>query len=206
MRAEAANQGVFCRAGCWQPIAQDDEDRADGWTMAESSSCRSEGPSVPDADVFVGLRLQGAFDPDDITRRLGLAATHQRRVGERSRPIWRPPPGSVWSLDSAGRVEADTIEPHLEWLLDLIEPVASDLATVVAEGATASAECYWASVGRAGGPWIAPRSMQRLAALDTCPSSSRSTRRTHSPWACHDQPASGPSRCCTSSSPSWATR
>jgi len=122
---------------------------------------------MADAEVFVGLTIEGSFDPDIVTSKLGLVPTHQARKGEFMSPrSARVATTSVWSIDSASTVDADTIEPHLEWMLDLIEPRAQALSALVAEDAFAYADCYWASVGRSGGPWVAPESMGRLAALN----------------------------------------
>jgi hypothetical protein len=124
---------------------------------------------MPEADVWVGLVIKGnsGFDPDDITRRLGLEPTRTWSKGEvvpESRR-GRTRPTSGWAIDSKSSIKADTIEPHLAWLLDLLEPHAEALSAIVATGAFASADCFWASPGRSGGPWIAPESMRRLAAL-----------------------------------------
>jgi Domain of unknown function (DUF4279) len=120
------------------------------------------------ADVYVGLIINGDFNPEDITRRLGLEPLHTTSKGEvfphrRARPVATT---SVWKLFSDASIEADTIEPHLAWLLDLLEPRVEALSAIVANGAFAYADCLWASPGLGGGPWITPQSMRRLAALD----------------------------------------
>jgi hypothetical protein len=124
---------------------------------------------MPDTEVFVGLVIKADFDfdPDDITRRLGLEPERKWSKGEvLSRLTGRVAPTSGWSIDSGSSIEADTIEPHLAWLLDLLEPHAEALSAIVATGAFAYADCCWRSPGRSGGPWITPESMRRLAALD----------------------------------------
>lgn len=123
---------------------------------------------MPEADVWVGLVIQGDFDPNDITRRLGLEPEHAWSKGDvvpQSRR-GRTRSTSSWAIYSGSSIEADTIEPHLAWLLDLIEPHAEALSVIVATGAFAYADCLWASPGLGGGPWIEPESMRRLAALD----------------------------------------
>jgi hypothetical protein len=120
---------------------------------------------MPETDVWVGLTITGDFDPNDVTWRLGLEPTHARLKGE-VRPPSAPRETSTWAIDSEKWIAADTIEPHLEWLLDLLEPRADALAAIVANGAFAYADCFWASPGRSGGPWIEAKSMRRLAALD----------------------------------------
>jgi hypothetical protein len=123
---------------------------------------------MPEADVWVGLTINGDFDANDITRRLGLEPARAWSKGE-VRPLRRAgtvASTSVWAIDSGSSIEADTIEPHLGWLLDLLEPRVEALSAIVANGAFAYADCFWASPGRSGGPWIEPQSMRRLAALD----------------------------------------
>lgn len=121
----------------------------------------------PDAEVFTALRLRGNFTPAEITRRLGLEPSSQVAKGDavgqnRRRRIYQH---SSWCLESTTAVSADTIEPHLDWLLDVIEPKATELDALRATGITCDVDCYWASVGRGGGPWVSPESMSRLGAL-----------------------------------------
>jgi hypothetical protein len=121
---------------------------------------------MSDTEVYVGLTINGGFDPASVTERLRIEPTRTRSkgqfVGKRTGKVADT---SHWSVDSAASTDADTIEPHLQWLLELIEPQAAALAAVVAEGAFAYADCFWSSPGLSGGPWITPESMARLAAL-----------------------------------------
>ena len=122
---------------------------------------------MSDPDIWVGLTINGDFNPEDITRRLGLTPTHTRLTGEvipggHARGLAST---SVWAIDSDLIIEADTIEPHLAWLFDLLEPRMETLSAIVANGAFAYADCFWSSRGMSGGPWITPESMVRLAAL-----------------------------------------
>ena len=122
---------------------------------------------MTDTEVFVGLTIQGTFDPASVTERLGVEPTHARSRGQlMSRRSRRVASNSVWSVDSEASIDADTIEPHLQWLLDLIEPRAAALSAIVEEGAFAFTDCFWSSPGLSGGPWITPESMARLAALN----------------------------------------
>jgi hypothetical protein len=60
---------------------------------------------------------------------------------------------------------SESIAPHLDWLLDRLEPVASHLAELMAAGADAHLDCSWESPAMGGGPWIPPEAMARLGAL-----------------------------------------
>lgn len=123
---------------------------------------------MADTEVFVGLRLLGELEPETITNRLGIRPSREfvkdQQVGTgRSGRAYEH---SGWVVDSDGTVEADTIEPHLAWLLDLIEPRADELASILASGVFGSIDCHWASPGASGGPWISPKSMTRMGALE----------------------------------------
>jgi len=122
---------------------------------------------VPDADVHVALRLRGDLAPEEITRRLGLSPTSQFSKGEvvGSGRSGRVRGHATWFLESKSAIDAETIEPHLLWLLDLIEPRATELTALLAAGVHGDVGCFWASSGTGGGPWISPASMARLGAL-----------------------------------------
>lgn len=127
----------------------------------------SESPPLPDAQLHVCLRLLGDFAPIEVTRRLGVVATHSY---ERDSPVGNGRSGrkhanAGWFLSSERHVSSTEIEPHLAWLLDACEPTGAALAALVAEGARADVDCFWSSVGMSGGPWLAPETMKRLGNL-----------------------------------------
>jgi hypothetical protein len=117
-------------------------------------------------DVYVALRLRGDFTPAMVTRQLGLSPSHVLSEGEvvGNGGSGRVHPHSTWLLESRS-IDADTIEPHLDWLLNLIEPLAGPTSALLAAGIHGDVHCYWSSIGTGGGPWISPRSMTRLGAL-----------------------------------------
>lgn len=119
---------------------------------------------APSAEVWVALRLLGDFDPAQITEQLGITPSSQFTKGDVI-GTGRTYQHSGWFLDSKGAVSADTIGPHLEWLLEIIEPKAVLLAALQATGISSDLDCFWASIGLSGGPWISPASMSRLGAL-----------------------------------------
>lgn len=123
-------------------------------------------PTAP--EVFVALRLRGAFDLRNVNDRIGLAASEIRVEGELvgTGRSGRRHKHSGWFLSSDGEVDADTIEPHLQWLLDQIEPIAPDLAEILAsDDVLGNVDGFWASSGTGGGPWISAEVMSRLGAL-----------------------------------------
>jgi hypothetical protein len=104
---------------------------------------------VTEPDVCISLRVSGAFDPVEITRRLGLppSATHEQGSVVGNGRSGRRYEHSGWFLDSRSHVTSGIIEPHLAWLLELLEPRASVLAELVAEGAQTDVDCFWAPSG-----------------------------------------------------------
>ncbi len=113
------------------------------------------------------LGLSGEFDPAVVSSQLGLAPTLYFSKGDRvgNGRTGRVRPNSGWHLESESAIAADTIEPHLEWLLNLIEPRAAALSRLLAMGIDGHVGCYWASVGSGGGPWIPPELMTRIGDL-----------------------------------------
>lgn len=121
-------------------------------------------PNPRDAMVYVGLDLRGTFDPSSMSKQLGLTPTNVSSQGDRiaSRTLQH----SSWTLWSDAHVDDDRIEPHLDWLLGVIEPRAEALRAVLAEvEIDGHVNCYWESSGRSGGPWITPTTMGRLSEL-----------------------------------------
>ena len=111
------------------------------------------------AEVNVSFWLFGDFDPEAVSRRLGIAGSqHPARSG-------RWPRQASWTLSSGDDVQSDLFEPHMEWLLASIEPRAAALAALVSEGAEAHVNCDWSSSGSSGGPVISVESMSRLVSL-----------------------------------------
>ena len=150
---------VVGRNRCGRPPCDESPWRA---SLLKTAPC--ETSVMTDPDVFVGLRLLGELHPESITTELGIRPSREFVKGQRLRS-GRTHEHSGWIIDSDGAVEADTIEPHLDWLLGLIEPRAEELASIIASSAFGSTDCYWASVGTSGGPWISPTSMTRMGAL-----------------------------------------
>lgn len=121
---------------------------------------------MSDWRTFTVLRLAGDFDPDRVTDQLGLRPdTVQRRGQLRPGPSGRRYEHDYWGLSTAA-LDEDEIEPHLNWLLDRIEPVAAQLEAIRGAGVSALLDCAWTCMGTGGGPWIQPATMSRLGALD----------------------------------------
>lgn len=119
------------------------------------AAIRLTGP----APLYHPPRL-GVIDPDEITTLLGITPTRQRRVvsanGECN--------AGHWELSSELVVRSDTLAPHLVWLLDQIEPHATELRRYL-EGRDVLADifCVWSIVGNQG-LVLSPELLSRLTA------------------------------------------
>ncbi len=123
--------------------------------------------STADTSVFVLFGLYGEFDPDVVTAQLRITPTSSFVQGE---PVGGVRTGRVheqsgWVVTTDERLGV-TIDPHLAWLLERLEPVASELAAFRSLGVQPRVDCTWSSVGRGGGPWVTTDKLRRLVDLD----------------------------------------
>jgi hypothetical protein len=87
-------------------------------------------------------------------------------------------PTGVWYLTTDGRLASTSIERHLLYLLDRIEPVGDDLAELVGRASLAADfYCYWVSATGQGGPAVSAETLGRIAAL-----SAELGFEFHGPW------------------------
>ena len=119
------------------------------------------------ADVYATLGIQGDIDPVAVTRQLGTAATRSFLKGDAvgTGRGGRTHDRSGWFLET-DRTLGDSIDPHLDWILQIVEPVAAELDALRAGGATTRLDCFWSSVGMSGGPWLTADKMKRLGRLE----------------------------------------
>lgn len=107
------------------------------------------------------------LDPDDVTRLLGIEPTqalHRGQLVPTSTSVRRQEMG-VWLLKSEGKLASTSLERHLLFLLETIEPHAAALRDLrVAQRATADFFCFWLSATGHGGPIFSAELMQRVAA------------------------------------------
>jgi hypothetical protein len=106
------------------------------------------------------------LDPEAVTARLAVTPTEAFRKGEPfgSRGLLRRTGG--WFLSTDGSVQSRDLRHHIDWLLDRIEPSASALRSLRADGDECDIPCYWLSASGHGGPQLDPSQMRRCAALD----------------------------------------
>lgn len=107
------------------------------------------------------------LDPDVVTRLLGIEPTQALRRDQlvpTATNVRRQETG-VWLLKSEGKVSSTSLERHLIYLLDRIEPQLAALAAYLAAGeATADFFCFWLSATGHGGPILSADVMRRVGA------------------------------------------
>ena len=122
------------------------------------------------ARTYATFRLKGdALEPGEVTDALRLEPSSSGVEGERLRRgrELRSRQIGVWLLRSDGAVESTSLERHLLYLLDMLEPSTAALAALRSQR-TISADffCYWLSATGHGGPEISSATLARIAALD----------------------------------------
>lgn len=109
------------------------------------------------------LRIHGADLPlEDVTRALGVSPSHQHRAGEKTRPAARPFKDDAWHYTAPLPEEEEltehlrllwrTVEPHVDYLLDL--------------KANVDVCCGYRSNNGAAGFAVEPDALQIFAALN----------------------------------------
>lgn len=133
---------------------------------------RAVGPAVADLHC-VAARATLCFadddlDPDDVTRRLGLAPTSGFRRGDTGQRSGsdRPAVTGVWLLGTDEGGTAPALDAHLRALLAVIEPVSDHVRDIAARVERAEVFCLWMTDYDAGaGPVVPPRTLARVGRL-----------------------------------------
>ncbi len=139
--------------------------------LNEAELMLDENPNC--ARTYASFRLTGdALDPEVVTTTLGIKpmralAKNQAIPTIRRGNGTRRQRTGVWALTSQGIMSSTSLERHLIYLLDAIEPAATPLDTLrVEHNLQADFFCYWLSATGHGGPELSPRTLDRIAALD----------------------------------------
>lgn len=115
------------------------------------------------------LIYTGEHDPKVVSDILGVQPTSYVRSGEKSvNSLGRTFVGKIngWFLSSEKEVDSKDLRPHLDWLLDVLEPRRAGLAELQRlRGVTMRVNCIWWSTG-SGGPVLWPEQMIRLAQVN----------------------------------------
>lgn len=117
------------------------------------------------------FRLSGdTLNPDDVTAALALTPTQaiakDQEVPAGPKGKVRRQRTGIWLLGTEEKLESTSLERHLIYLLDAIDPAARALdALRTQHGLRADFFCYWLSATGHGGPEVSPATLARIAAL-----------------------------------------
>jgi hypothetical protein len=134
---------------------------------------QAEPPSEQQDEVRACVRFGAPdLDPDAVTVALGLAPTEAHRRGEprrtRRATITGKPPTyrvGIWWLDSPLPTSA-TVQEHVEWLLDRLEPRAEEVRKIAATGIKPDFFVSVLPLSTQFGFELSPEVMRRIAALN----------------------------------------
>lgn len=121
-------------------------------------------------ETFATLRFYHVeCSPEVVTAALGIEPSESQMKGMNmvnGREVRRPLSG--WFLRSRTKVESKDVRRHIDWILDQIRELGSNIQSLRVEGWRADINCCWVSVGH-GGPMLDPPQMADLALLNlTC--------------------------------------
>jgi hypothetical protein len=115
------------------------------------------------------FRLMGdMLVPDMITREFGLVPTFSCRKGEEylSRAGQLRRPTGIWAIGSECSVLSTSLEVHIQYLLERLEPRSDVIDRVRMECALdGDLHCVWVSATGHGGPVLSPALLGRIAQL-----------------------------------------
>jgi hypothetical protein len=126
--------------------------------------------------AHASVRFMGEYlDPFHVSRLLRLPCDHTHHTGEprirrRADGViqeFPPYPSGMWSTSSKGWVKSTELDTHVRWLLDQLEPLKTEIAELLASGATADIFCF--SEGPTVEPPVLPGETQDRAARLSLP-------------------------------------
>jgi hypothetical protein len=110
------------------------------------------------------------IDPDLITNKLGLKPTRFIKKGiSNIMPSGVERIGRInsWLFSSENEVKSKDLRQHLDWILDMIEPVSKQLFELQRlPDIRIALQCIWWSKYGEGGPTLWPEQMNRMAKLN----------------------------------------
>lgn len=119
------------------------------------------------AETFATLRLFGAtVTPGEISHQLGMAPSRQQTKGEQIAkhcPERRKEHG--WFLSSEGVIVSRDVRRHIDWILDSVWEVRSELRVLLAGPCHGDIFCYWVSAAGHGGPTLSQYQMTRMSEI-----------------------------------------
>jgi hypothetical protein len=118
--------------------------------------------------THVTFRLMGpTLDLSQVTSVLGLEPSKAFAEGEKVENLTHPSRPVIWMLSTQALVSSTSLEKHLRFLLDKLEPRSARLLELVREQSLEmDFFCYWLSATGHGGPELSAETLSRIGALE----------------------------------------
>jgi len=93
---------------------------------------------------FTSLVLRGKnLVPQEVVDAIGIKPSKSFKRGD-IRVGTKKWPHGYWELSSKGAVQSSDLQVHLEWLIEQLEPIKTQLTKIIhQEGIDASLSCFW---------------------------------------------------------------
>jgi hypothetical protein len=117
---------------------------------------------------FVSFTIIGEkLDPEKISAALKLAPSRAFRAGEKKGTGDDEWDHGLWSVSTESVIEAEDLAEHIAWLLDRLEPSATELGEVLSgDDIRARIFCFFETERLNDGIKLSAGIIKRLAALD----------------------------------------
>lgn len=119
------------------------------------------------AEMYVDFGLVGDLEnPDEITSILKLEPVRAFAKGQIMYPRGRKRKEGIWAISSKGQLATTSMEQHLLFLLERLEPVKSEVIEIASRlSVTVFFNCSWTFTDVPGGPIITSGTLKRMADL-----------------------------------------
>lgn len=126
--------------------------------LQEGSNC---------AEMYVDFGLVGDLEkPDEITSILRIEPVRAFAKGQIMYPSGRKRKEGNWAISSEGQLATTSMERHLLFLLERLEPVKSELLEIASRlSVTVFFNCSWTFTEVPGGPIITSGTLKKMADL-----------------------------------------
>ena len=133
--------------------------------MGQVNQALDENPCCKETHVTFWI-LGDTLDPGRVTAVLGIGPTYATRKGELTPRTRIPSPMGSWSLETEGRLASTSLERHVAYLLDVLEPAKAQVRSFADDPSLrVEFHCYWMSETGHGGPILSRDVLRRIADL-----------------------------------------
>jgi hypothetical protein len=120
-------------------------------------------------NIYIRFFIKGEdIDPDEISNRVGIIPAYKYKSGDlhgKNNQMVRKI--GLWSITSSGMVNSSDLQLHIEWLLDILEPVKNQLNSIISKpDVYAEISCIFNLFSIEWDSRLEPSLLDRIAALN----------------------------------------